>query len=83
MTMMREGVITATAVNRGMMGTGHGSMHGAAGMMAHDDNNSVLLEPGEAAELVWTFTSAAELEFACNVPGHYQMGMVGHIEFGD
>lgn len=67
--MMSSGAMTPTA-----MKGGHG--HGSA--MGHDDANSVLLEPGESAEVVWTFgADAGKLEFACNVPGHYQAGMVG------
>lgn len=48
--------------------------------MEHDDPNSALLEPGKSAELIWTFATDAELEFACNVPGHYDSGMVGAFE---
>ena len=48
--------------------------------MKHDDPNSVLLEPGKTAEVIWTFPKAAELEFACNVPGHYESGMVGKVD---
>ena len=51
--------------------------------MEHDDPNSVLLEPKGAGEIVWTFTEAATLEFACNVPGHYGAGMAGTFEFTD
>jgi len=47
----------------------------------HDYANSVLVRPGETAEIVWRFTGDAELEFACNVPGHYEAGMAGTIEF--
>jgi uncharacterized cupredoxin-like copper-binding protein len=47
--------------------------------MKHDDPNSVLVEPGKTAELTWTFSKATNLEFACNVPGHYQAGMVGKL----
>ena len=47
--------------------------------MAHDDPNSVLLEPGKSAEIVWTFNADAALQMACNVPGHYESGMVGKI----
>ena len=54
---------------------GHGDMSG----MKHDDPNSVLVEPGKTAELTWTFSKATGLEFACNVPGHYQAGMVGKL----
>ena len=48
-------------------------------MMKHDDPNSVLVEPGKSAELTWTFAKATRLEFACNIPGHYQAGMVGQL----
>ncbi|MHC4434195.1 MAG: cupredoxin domain-containing protein [Planctomycetota bacterium] len=51
-----------------------------AGMM-HDDPNSVLLEPGESGEVIWTFSDATEMGFACNVPGHREAGMVGGITF--
>ncbi|KTC63745.1 copper-binding protein [Pseudomonas fluorescens ABAC62] len=62
--------------------TGMGKMHHSAmdhGAMRHDDPNSVLVEPGKTAELTWTFTKATGLEFACNLPGHYQAGMVGKL----
>lgn len=51
-----------------------------SGMM-HDDPNSALLEPGESAEVIWTFSDATEMGFACNVPGHREAGMVGGITF--
>jgi len=66
----------------GMKEMDHGAMAGMAGMehgMKHDDPNSVLVEPGKTAELTWTFTKATNLEFACNIPGHYQAGMVGKV----
>ena len=48
------------------------------GEKAHAHANSVLLEPGTSGEIVWRFGEDIEsLEFACNVPGHYQAGMVG------
>ena len=57
--------------------------HALGGMkmvgMEHDDPNSVLVEPGAREELIWTFSDATDLEFACNVPGHYQSGMVGKV----
>ncbi len=54
-------------------------MMGNGGAMAkmHDDPNAVYLKPGETKELVWTFGNIAELEYACNVPGHYESGMRG------
>jgi uncharacterized cupredoxin-like copper-binding protein len=48
--------------------------------MEHNDPNSVLLEPGKSAEVIWKYAKAGELEFACNVPGHYAAGMVGTIQ---
>jgi uncharacterized cupredoxin-like copper-binding protein len=51
--------------------------------MGHDDPNSILLNPGESKELVWRFGEQVDgLEFACNVPGHYQAGMVGRFRSG-
>ena len=48
--------------------------------MAHKHSNSVLLSPGESAELIWKFSNTAIIEAACNVPGHYEVGMVAKIE---
>jgi uncharacterized cupredoxin-like copper-binding protein len=75
--MQQAGAITPT----GMKEMDHGAMdHGAMGHgMKHDDPSSVLVEPGKTAELTWTFSKATRLEFACNIPGHYQAGMVGKL----
>ena len=48
--------------------------------MAHSHSNSVLLSPGESAELIWKFNNSLDLEAACNVPGHYQAGMIAKID---
>ena len=48
--------------------------------MAHKHSNSVLLSPGESAELIWKFSNSIALEAACNVPGHYEAGMVAKIK---
>ena len=47
--------------------------------MSHSHSNSVLLEPNQSAELIWKFSTAADLEAACNVPGHYESGMIAKI----
>ena len=47
--------------------------------MAHSHSNSVLLEPKQSAELIWKFSADTNLEAACNVPGHYQAGMIAKI----
>ena len=77
--MQQSGMLTPTGMKEmdhsAMAGMDHGDGHG----MKHDDPNSVLVEPGKTAELTWTFTQATSLEFACNIPGHYQAGMVGKL----
>ena len=47
--------------------------------MSHSHSNSVLLEPNESAEIIWKFNTEAILEAACNVPGHYEVGMIAKI----
>lgn len=77
--MMQHGMLTVTGMNHDMAGMDHGSMPEMEGM-AHNDPNSILVNPGETRELTWTFSGDAELEFACNMPGHYQAGMVGEFK---
>ncbi|AHC34346.1 MULTISPECIES: plastocyanin/azurin family copper-binding protein [Pseudomonas] len=80
--MQASGMLNATGMGKmDHSAMGHGDMGGMGGMggMKHDDPNSVLVEPGKTAELTWTFTKATGLEFACNIPGHYQAGMVGKL----
>ena len=77
--MVQHGMLTPTGVDPNMMKMDHGNMPGMD--MKHDDPNSVLVAPGETKELVWKFSKAMELEFACNIPGHYESGMVGKVEF--
>ncbi|MGE8149430.1 cupredoxin domain-containing protein [Pseudomonas frederiksbergensis] len=73
--MQQSGMLTPTAMKE----MDHGAMAGMEHEMKHDDPNSVLVPPGKTAELTWTFTKATNLEFACNIPGHYQAGMVGKL----
>lgn len=73
--MQENGMLTPT----GVKAMDHGAMTTMDHGMKHDDPNSVLVEPGKTAELTWTFTKATSLEFACNIPGHYQAGMVGKL----
>lgn len=46
----------------------------------HNDPNAVYLKPGETKELVWKFINVAKLEYACNIPGHYESGMMGRFQ---
>lgn len=73
--MQQNGMLTPTAMKE----MDHSSMADMDHVMKHDDPNSVLIEPGKTGELTWTFTKATNLEFACNIPGHYQAGMVGKL----
>ena len=77
MMMVEHGVIQGGKLNHNMMEMDMGNDQS----MKHDDPNSVLLEPGESQEIVWTFTEKGDIEFACNVPGHYQAGMYGDVNF--
>ncbi len=52
--------------------------HMPAGM-AHDQPNSIRLQPGETKQLTWRFGDAGTLEYGCHEPGHYQAGMRGQI----
>ena len=47
--------------------------------MSHSHSNSVLLEPNHSAEIIWKFNTNADLEAACNIPGHYESGMIAKI----
>lgn len=74
MIAMQGKLFTAGMSHDGM---DHDQMnHGDHG---HDAGNTVLVQPGQRAELTWTFRQSAPIEFACNVPGHYQAGMVGPL----
>jgi uncharacterized cupredoxin-like copper-binding protein len=77
--MMEHGALEPDKINHDKMKMDMGG----GKTMRHDDANSVLLEPGQTAEIVWKFpvVDRVKLEFACNVPGHYESGMVGKIRF--
>lgn len=70
--MNHEGMDHGQMMNHGQQ-MDHGAGHG------HGGGNTVLVMPGQRAELTWTFRKSAPIEFACNVPGHYQAGMVGAL----
>lgn len=67
------------AVHREQMQAGHGhghSHHHEASLPA------VTVAPGETKRLAWTAPEHihGELEFACNIAGHYEAGMSGRFE---
>lgn len=77
MMMMEHGALEADKINHSMMKMDMGG----GKTMTHNDPNSVLLEPSKSSEVIWKFSKKSKLEFACNVPGHYESGMVGEVQF--
>lgn len=47
--------------------------------MEHADENMVTVQPGQTGEIVWQFTKAGKINFACLQPGHYDAGMKGIV----
>ena len=47
--------------------------------LSHSHANSVIVEPNKVGQIIWKFSKDANLEMACNIPGHYETGMVGKI----
>ena len=74
--MMKNGVLLPNKINKEKMK----QMAKMNPKMAHSHSNSVLLEPKQKAELIWKFTSNAELFGGCNVPGHLEAGMISKIK---
>jgi len=48
--------------------------------MEHDDPSMVTVAPGKSGEMVWRFTRAGQVDFACLQPGHYDAGMKGQVK---
>lgn len=47
--------------------------------MEHADDNMVTVAPGKTGEIIWQFTKAGKVDFACLQPGHYDAGMKGLV----
>lgn len=47
--------------------------------MEHADPNMVTVAPGNRGEVIWQFTKAGKVHFACLQPGHYDAGMKGAV----
>lgn len=50
--------------------------------MEHDEPNKITLAPGKQGEIIWQFTKAGPVNFACLMPGHYEAGMKGVVRVG-
>ncbi|MGY5511758.1 copper-resistant cuproprotein CopI [Vibrio antiquarius] len=55
-------------------------MKTTSGDHMHDSGNAVTVEPGKAKQLLWHFHGDKNVEFACNIPGHAEAGMVKKVE---
>jgi uncharacterized cupredoxin-like copper-binding protein len=47
--------------------------------MEHADANMITVAPGKSGEIIWQFTSAGKVDFACLQPGHFDAGMKGLV----
>lgn len=47
--------------------------------MEHEDPNMAKVAPDGTGTLIWKFSRAGTVEFACLIPGHYEAGMKGRI----
>jgi uncharacterized cupredoxin-like copper-binding protein len=47
--------------------------------MEHDEPNKISLAPGKRGEVIWQFTKADTVNFACLHPGHFDAGMKGQV----
>jgi uncharacterized cupredoxin-like copper-binding protein len=47
--------------------------------MEHEDANMVTVAPGKTGEIIWQFTKAGKVNFACLQPGHFDAGMKGYV----
>ena len=65
--LFNKNIITATKIDKEKI------------KFVHSHKNSVLLEPQEEKKIIWKFDTTINLQAACNVPGHYEAGMVGDI----
>lgn len=48
--------------------------------MEHDEANKVTVAPGKTGEIIWRFTKAGKVDFACLQPGHFDAGMKGVVQ---
>ena len=56
-----------------------GAAHGGHGH-GDDDDDAVTVEPGDTAELTYTFDDPGTVEIGCHQPGHYAAGMKIAVE---
>ena len=74
--MVENGILLAFSIDKEKMK----KMAKMDKSMGHSHSNSVLLEPRQKGEIIWKFDNAVNIEVACNVPGHYQVGMIAKVD---
>ena len=47
--------------------------------MEHADANQITVQPGQSGQIIWQFTKASQVSFACLQPGHFDAGMKGVV----
>lgn len=47
--------------------------------MQHEESNMVTVEPGQSGEVLWQFSAARKVPFACLQAGHFDAGMKGLV----
>jgi len=61
--------------------TAHRKMMQSMPGMKHEDGATVSVEPGKSKDLIWHFMGdATTVQFACNVPGHFEAGMHSEVK---
>ena len=50
--------------------------------MEHDEPSKITLDAGKQGEIVWQFTKAGTVNFACLMPGHFEAGLKGQVKVG-
>jgi uncharacterized cupredoxin-like copper-binding protein len=48
-------------------------------MHHHHDGNAISVPAGKTGTLVWKFAGPGQLEYDCNLPGHFEAGMTGTL----
>ncbi|EDK30587.1 Uncharacterized copper-binding protein [Vibrionales bacterium SWAT-3] len=57
----------------------HREMMKKMGNHHHDSGSTVTVKPGKAKQMLWHFHGDNHVEFACNIPGHAEAGMVKSV----
>lgn len=48
--------------------------------MEHDEPGKLTLAPGKQGEIIWQFSKTGAVDFACQMPGHFEAGMKGKVK---